>query len=76
MGRRHGLVERVRLSIRARFDPAVLAQYMGEFIAWSPDGTRIIAHAKDDKTIFRLLDETGEDPGLCLVDYVGDDTEI
>jgi hypothetical protein len=62
---------------RARFDPALLAQYEGELIAWSRDGTRIIAHAKDDETVYRLLDEAGEDPGLCLVEYIGDDdTEV
>jgi hypothetical protein len=61
---------------RARFDPAVLAQYRGELIAWSPDGTRIIAHARDDESIYQLLDEAGEDPGLCLVEYVGDDIEV
>jgi hypothetical protein len=62
---------------RARFDPALLAQYEGELIAWSPDGTRIIARAKDDETIYQLLDEAGEDPALCLVEYIGDeDTEV
>jgi len=61
---------------RARFDPALLAQYKGELIAWSPDGTRIIAHAKDDETIDQLLDEAGEAPGLCLVEYLGGDTEV
>ena len=61
---------------RARFDPAVLAQYKSELIAWSPDGTRIIAHADDDETIFQLLDEAGEDPSLCLVQYLGGDTEV
>ncbi len=60
----------------ARFDPAALAQYRGELIAWSPDGTRIIAHAQDDESIYRLLDEAGEDSGLCLVQYVGDDVEV
>jgi hypothetical protein len=61
---------------RARFDPGALAQYRGELIAWGPDGTRIIAHARDDESIYRLLDEAGEDPGLCLVEYVGDDLEV
>ncbi len=58
---------------RARFDPALLAQYRGELIAWSPDGTKIIAHAKDDETVYRLLEEVGGDPSLCLVEYIGDD---
>ena len=60
----------------ARFGPAALAQYRGELIAWSPDGTRIIAHAKDEDSIYRLLDEAGEVSGLCLVQYVGDDVEV
>jgi hypothetical protein len=61
---------------RAHFDPAALAQYRGELIAWSPDGTRIIAHARDDESIYRFLDEAGVNPGLCLVQYLGDDVEV
>ena len=62
---------------RSQIDRAILTPYIGELIAWSPDGTRIVAHAKDDDALYRLLAEAGELPSLCLVEYVGgSDTEL
>ena len=51
----------------ADFDP-----YRGQFVAWSPDGKHIIAHAKDSDTLDRNLKELGVDTNLCVIQFVHD----
>ncbi len=55
------------LENRSQMDPALLIPYIGEFIAWSPDGKRIVAHAKDHATLRKLIREAGENPRHCVV---------
>jgi len=57
---------------RSRVDPASLAPYVGEWVAWSPDGTRIVAHAEDLATLDELVVKAGEDPALCTLEGIDD----
>jgi hypothetical protein len=55
---------------RARFDPALLIQYLGQWVAWSPDGSRVVAHAHDIRNLRELVAEAGEDPSLCAIEGI------
>ncbi len=55
-----------------RHDPTLWERYPGELIAWSPDGSRIIGHAKGEEAIQKILADSGEDPGLCYVQFIND----
>jgi hypothetical protein len=60
---------------RAKFEPALLVPYVGQWIAWSPDSSRIIAHADDVDTLYSLVAATGEDPSRCPIEGVLDGAE-
>ncbi len=67
---------RAFLQNRSQMDPGLLIPYIGEFIAWSPDGKRIIAHAKDHAMLRKLIREAGENPRHCVVGGFDGDTII
>jgi hypothetical protein len=45
----------------AQFPLDELAKHRGEWIAWSPDGTRIVASSRDPAALEDLIRATGED---------------
>ena len=47
---------------RARFPLAELQKYHGQWVAFSPDGRRIIAASEDLAALDRLVVAAGEDP--------------
>ncbi len=47
---------------RARFSPAELASYRGQWVAFSPDGRRIIAGNEDLAALDQMVVAIGEDP--------------
>jgi hypothetical protein len=47
---------------RNRVPPEELEKYRGQFLAWSLDGTRILAHSEDPEALPALLLQAGEDP--------------
>ncbi len=49
-----------------------LWKYAGQQVAWSWDGTRILAAAPDDAQLFQKLTELGIDPQRVVFDYVPD----
>jgi Tol biopolymer transport system component len=55
---------------RLAFPLEELVQYRGRYIAWSPDGTRIIASDENDGRLDTLIKELGYDPGDILVSPV------
>ena len=67
-----GEMELRRLSSvnRSRFDPALLAPYIGRWIAWSPDSSRIVTSAEDVQTLNEQVLKEGEDPGRCPIEYL------
>jgi len=56
----------------SRMTPADFDPYRGQFIAWSPDGKHILAHAKDSDTLDQKLNELGVDISLCVIQFVHD----
>jgi hypothetical protein len=55
---------------RVRFPLDELSKYAGLFIAWSPDGTRILASAETMEAVDQKLREAGIDPSQVVGDYV------
>jgi hypothetical protein len=47
-----------------------LLPYAGQHIAWSWDGTRILASAPDAEMLFHKLVEAGHNPFRAVFDYV------
>jgi len=67
---------RTFLQNRSQMDPALLIPYVGDFVAWSADGKRIVAQAKDHATLRKLIREAGENPRHCVVGGFDGDTII
>jgi len=55
---------------RCNFPPEELLKYAGQQVAWSWDGTRILASAPDDTELWRKLAEAGIDPQRVVFGYV------
>jgi hypothetical protein len=64
---------RTFLANRAKFPAEDLAKYAGQWVAWSPDGTRIAASAPSPELLDGILQANGEDPALCVVEGIPDD---
>jgi hypothetical protein len=62
------------LENRAAFPVEELAKYSGQWVAWSPDGTRVAASASNPEMLDGILRACGEDPARCIVEGIpGDD---
>jgi hypothetical protein len=61
------------LANRAAFPVEELAKHVGQWVAWSPDGARIAASARSPELLDDLLEATGVDPALCVVEGIPDD---
>jgi hypothetical protein len=62
------------LANRAAVSVEELAKYAGEWVAWSPDGSRVVAHARSPELLDGLVRACGEDPACCVVEGIpGDD---
>lgn len=55
---------------RAKFPPEELAKYAGLFIAFSPDGKRIVASGRTDEEMEENLIAAGIDPSQVVGSYV------
>ncbi len=55
----------VYLKNRLQFPLHELAKHAGEWVAWSPDGTRIVAHTSNPEALDDLVRAAGEDPEQC-----------
>ena len=47
-----------------------LRPYVGQYVAWSLDGTRIVASAADEAELERRLSEMGIDPSTVVSEYI------
>jgi hypothetical protein len=70
-----GYVEQMRLYLenRPRFPLGELAKYRGKWIAWSPDGKRILASSNRPEDLEGLLQSAGQDPLCCVVEAIPDE---
>lgn len=60
---------------RAKFPPERLAQYTGQYVAWSPDGTDILASDRDPIALEAAVRETGHLPSEIVISFVPDANE-
>jgi hypothetical protein len=64
------------LKNRAAFSLEELARHRGEWVAWSPDGRRIVAGARDLEVLDDLVRAAGEDPEECPIEGIPDTDTI
>jgi hypothetical protein len=55
---------------RCNFPPEKLAPYHGQYVAWSPDGSRILASADTMEAVEEKLIAAGIDPSQVVGDYI------
>jgi hypothetical protein len=60
------------LANRAAFPVEALAKYSGQWVAWSPDGTRIAASAPSLELLDDMLAAKIENPELCVLEGIPD----
>ena len=60
------------LKNRLAFPLEELATHRGEWVAWSPDGTRLVASSKNPDELDELIRAAGEDPEDCPIEGIPD----
>jgi hypothetical protein len=55
---------------RRRFPPEELEKHAGKHVAWSFDGTRILASGQSIEEVIANLEAAGIDPHRVLHDYI------
>ena len=58
------------LKNRQQFPPEELEKYAGKYVAWSPDGTRIIASDDDYAKVAQAVDASGYDPAEIVMEPI------
>ena len=58
------------LKNRIAFPLDELAKHRGDWVAWSPDGSRIVASSRDPDALDDLVRAAGEDPEQCPVEGI------
>ena len=58
------------LKNRVAFPLAELAKHRGEWVAWSPDGTRLVATSRTPDALDDLVRAAGENPEDCAVEGI------
>jgi hypothetical protein len=61
---------------RQRFAPEELAKYAGQYVAWSPDGTSILASHTDELQLARAIQTAGYNSAEVLIAFVPAEDEI
>jgi hypothetical protein len=60
------------LKNRQQFPLEQLASHRGEYVAWSPDGKRIVASSGTLEGLDDLVRAAGEEPSECIVEGIPD----
>jgi hypothetical protein len=61
---------------RQKFPPEELERFAGKYIAWSPDGTQIIASNEDELQLAKAILAAGYDSAEILIAFVPAEDEI
>lgn len=64
------------LKNRSTFPVEELSQYAGTWIAWSPDGLRIVASAKNLEDLDSLVQAAGENPTQCVIEGIPEEDAL
>ncbi len=68
---------KVFLENRAAFPLDELARYAGQWVAWSPDGQRIVASsAESEDAVWDRVQELGYDLADCCLSYVSGPEDV
>lgn len=59
-----------RLANRASFPLDELAKYAGGWVAWDPNGTRVVAHGSDFSATRQTVCDVGEDPNSVTFEFI------
>ena len=61
---------------RQQFPPEELARYAGKFVAWSPDGTHILASNGDELQLAKAVRAAGHNSAEILIAFVPAEDEV
>jgi glucose/arabinose dehydrogenase len=61
---------------RQRFPLEELQKYAGKYIAWSPDGTQVVASGDEEALVEKAVKEAGYDPSEVVFSYVSSPDEV
>jgi hypothetical protein len=64
------------LKNRTAFPLEELAKHRGEWVAWNPDGTRLVATSRDPESLDDLIRAAGEDPENCPITGIPDSDSV
>jgi len=64
------------LKNRHRFPHEELEKYAGKYVAWSPDGTKIIASAEDVRSLCGIVDASGFDSAEVVMEPIPSPDEL
>jgi hypothetical protein len=64
------------MSNRNAFPREELAQFLGKHVAWSEDGSRILAADSDPLKVIAALKAAGYDPGETMIEAITSPDEI
>jgi hypothetical protein len=61
---------------RRNFPPEELAKYAGKFVAFSPDGTRVVASGADREELWQKLEAAGIPISQVVGSYIPSDDAV
>jgi len=61
---------------RNKFPPEELDKYVGQYVAWNPEGTAIIASADDLGALCAAVDASPYDPSECVLNWIGEADDL
>jgi hypothetical protein len=61
---------------RCQFPPEELARFAGKYVAWSPDGTRILTSDDELEKVAATILAQGIDPGEVVLGFVPSSDEV
>jgi hypothetical protein len=61
---------------RSKYLPEDLLPYAEEWVAWSLDASRIVAHHRDALELWRMLDKTGVDSESVNLEWIPPGGEV
>ena len=64
------------LQNRVRVPEAELDKYTGKYVAWSPDGTKILAADIDPMKVIAKVKAAGHDPADCVISSIPEPEEV